>query len=372
MSETSAPWGALPRLYDDVMAAARGAFAELGVTGCIMCHLSHSYHSGACLYFTFAFKPAPAATRSTEYDLVKGAIQQAFVDNGATLSHHHAVGTEHAQWLEQDISAPGVAMLRALFDGVDPGEPQPRQDRRPGRPAGRRRRRLTRAARGGSTRSGTVHPGLQDHPGHNDLGGFLMRRMLLLGMIAVFALGMGAVAVQADDGGGDGNSRQNDHASCVTATGGDDDAAGADDNGNSGEREGSDQGDDENGTSSDDVIDGNAGNDDISGAAGDDDLCGDTGDDHMAGGQGNDKMAGGPGDDVENGQAGNDDIEGDDGNDRINGGPGVDFIRAGRGNDRIFARDSRVDHISCGSGTDTVIADRGDAVAASCEHVSRR
>ena len=42
-------------------------------------------------------------------------------DAGATLSHHHAVGTEHARWLEQDISAPGVTMLRALFDGVDPG-----------------------------------------------------------------------------------------------------------------------------------------------------------------------------------------------------------------------------------------------------------
>ena len=52
---------------------------------------------------------------------MKSAIQQAFVDNGATLSHHHAVGTEHAEWLEQDISEPGVAMLRALFDGVDPG-----------------------------------------------------------------------------------------------------------------------------------------------------------------------------------------------------------------------------------------------------------
>ena len=39
----------------------------------------------------------------------------------ATLSHHHAVGTEHQPWLEQDLSAPGVAMLRALFDGVDPG-----------------------------------------------------------------------------------------------------------------------------------------------------------------------------------------------------------------------------------------------------------
>jgi alkyldihydroxyacetonephosphate synthase len=121
VSETSAPWSALPRLYDEVMSNARGAFAELGVRGYVMCHLSHSYHAGACLYFTFAFKPAAGRDPLDQYDVVKSAIQQTFVDCGATLSHHHAVGTEHARWLEQDISAPGVAMLRALFDGVDPG-----------------------------------------------------------------------------------------------------------------------------------------------------------------------------------------------------------------------------------------------------------
>ena len=121
VSETAAPWSALKPLYDAVMAAAHDAFAELRVQGYIMCHLSHSYHAGACLYFTFAFRPTAAADPVAQYDHVKSAIQQAFVDNGATLSHHHAVGTEHARWLEEDISAPGVAMLRALFDGVDPG-----------------------------------------------------------------------------------------------------------------------------------------------------------------------------------------------------------------------------------------------------------
>jgi alkyldihydroxyacetonephosphate synthase len=121
VSETSAPWGRLQDVYDAVTGAARGAFAELGVPGYVMCHLSHSYHSGACLYFTFAITPSGRREPLDEYATVKTAIQQAFVDNGATLSHHHAVGTEHAEWLEQDISAPGVTMLRALFDGVDPG-----------------------------------------------------------------------------------------------------------------------------------------------------------------------------------------------------------------------------------------------------------
>jgi len=121
VSETAAPWSLLGPLYDKVMAEARASFAELGVTGYIMCHLSHSYHAGACLYFTFAFMPSGLREELEEYDVVKSAIQQAFVDSGATLSHHHAVGIEHARWLEQDISTPGVQMLRALFDGMDPG-----------------------------------------------------------------------------------------------------------------------------------------------------------------------------------------------------------------------------------------------------------
>ena len=121
VSETSAPWSALSTLYDNVTEAAQRGFDELGVRGYIMCHLSHSYHAGACLYFTFAFKPSGRRDVLEEYDVVKDAIQQTFVDSGATLSHHHAVGTEHAKWLDQDISGPGVAMLRSLFDGVDPG-----------------------------------------------------------------------------------------------------------------------------------------------------------------------------------------------------------------------------------------------------------
>jgi alkyldihydroxyacetonephosphate synthase len=121
VSETSAPWSKLQTVYDNVMAAGYGAFDQLGVRGYLMCHLSHSYHAGACLYFTFALNPPSDRDALADYRVVKSAIQQAFVDSGATLSHHHAVGTEHAQWLEEDISAPGVAMLQALFEGTDPG-----------------------------------------------------------------------------------------------------------------------------------------------------------------------------------------------------------------------------------------------------------
>ncbi|GAA3629704.1 FAD-binding oxidoreductase [Microlunatus ginsengisoli] len=121
VSETAAPWSKLIPLYNAVRAAANDAFDKIGVKGWIMCHMSHSYHSGACLYFTFAYKHGEDEVLA-QYDIVKGAIQQAFVDNGGTLSHHHGVGVEHAPWMEQDISAAGVHFIDGLFSAVDPGQ----------------------------------------------------------------------------------------------------------------------------------------------------------------------------------------------------------------------------------------------------------
>ena len=118
VSETAAPWSKLAGVYDSAFAAANGAYDELGVKGWIMAHLSHSYHTGACLYFTFAFVHGDDSLG--QYDVVKRAIQQSFMDSGATISHHHGVGLEHAPWLEQDISPSGVAVMQGLFESADP------------------------------------------------------------------------------------------------------------------------------------------------------------------------------------------------------------------------------------------------------------
>lgn len=123
VSETAAPWSRLRELYDATIKAANETFDKLGVKGFIMCHLSHSYHSGACLYFTFAFPPGVDhfSGQLAKYWAVKRTIQQSFVDHGGTLSHHHGVGTDHAQWLEQDLSVGGVDIMTGLFKAVDPG-----------------------------------------------------------------------------------------------------------------------------------------------------------------------------------------------------------------------------------------------------------
>ncbi|WP_240646117.1 FAD-binding oxidoreductase [Georgenia sp. SYP-B2076] len=123
VSETAAPWSKLMDVYTGTVRAAQDAFARLGVKGFVMCHLSHSYHSGACLYFTFAFAPGTADVDAQleNYWAVKNAVQQSFMDTGATISHHHGVGTDHARWLEEDISAAGADVMVGLLRSVDPG-----------------------------------------------------------------------------------------------------------------------------------------------------------------------------------------------------------------------------------------------------------
>jgi len=120
VSETAAPWSKLIAVHENVYAAADRAFNEIGIKGWIMSHLSHSYHSGACLYFTFAFKFGKDPIG--EYNVVKNAIQQAFVDTDATISHHHGVGLEHSPWLAEDISPEGVKIVAGLFASADAGD----------------------------------------------------------------------------------------------------------------------------------------------------------------------------------------------------------------------------------------------------------
>jgi alkyldihydroxyacetonephosphate synthase len=119
VSETSVPWTNLDRMHDGVIAAAEAAYESLGRKGWIMSHLSHSYHSGACLYFTFAFVMGDEP--QAEYDVVKQAIQQAFIDLGGVPSHHHGIGVEHAAWLPDVLSDEGIGVLEGLFAATDPG-----------------------------------------------------------------------------------------------------------------------------------------------------------------------------------------------------------------------------------------------------------
>ncbi len=71
-----------------------------------MCHVSHLYETGASLYFTFLARQR-AGEEIEQWQAVKAAASAAIVEGGGTITHHHAVGRDHAPWMEQEIGSDG-------------------------------------------------------------------------------------------------------------------------------------------------------------------------------------------------------------------------------------------------------------------------
>lgn len=113
--ETATFWSNRERLYADVKNALE---SSLGEGTLVFCHISHVYETGCSLYFTVAAKQDddPLA----QWLSAKAAASDAMIAAGATITHHHAVGTDHKKWLAEEIGEVGVAMLRGLKTAVDP------------------------------------------------------------------------------------------------------------------------------------------------------------------------------------------------------------------------------------------------------------
>ena len=121
VSETATTWDNLRTLHESGLADVEQAIKDTGVDAWVGCHLSHSYRTGASLYFTFGCLQREGR-EIEQYLYVKKAAEDAFMKNGGTLSHHHAVGTEHLPWVEEDLSHTGLKAVKALKAGLDPND----------------------------------------------------------------------------------------------------------------------------------------------------------------------------------------------------------------------------------------------------------
>ena len=112
--ETATTWAQLFTLYRAVGDALR-AHAPL-----VACHISHLYPTGASLYFTLMTRVAPGEELA-RWAAAKQAASEAIVAAGGTITHHHAVGRDHAPYLGAEVGDTGLAALRALKRELDPG-----------------------------------------------------------------------------------------------------------------------------------------------------------------------------------------------------------------------------------------------------------
>jgi len=114
--ETAHTWSKLGALHRAVGAAIRDS---LGAPGLVLCHLSHAYADGGSLYFTFISR-ARQGEEVEQWRAVKRAASEAIVAAGGTITHHHAVGRDHAPYMEAEVGRTGLDLLRAVKERLDP------------------------------------------------------------------------------------------------------------------------------------------------------------------------------------------------------------------------------------------------------------
>jgi alkyldihydroxyacetonephosphate synthase len=117
--ETATEWSRLMDLYAAVAQAIRGSLGARGTPPLVMCHISHLYPDGASLYFTFLAEQEEGEELE-QWRAAKSAASDAIVSNGGTITHHHAIGRDHAAWLERELGEVGVELIRAAKERLDP------------------------------------------------------------------------------------------------------------------------------------------------------------------------------------------------------------------------------------------------------------
>ena len=112
--ETATTWDNLEHLYSSVQTAITETLGK----GWVQCHISHLEEGGASLYYTFmaTAEDDPIA----QWDRVKTAASEAMIAAGGTITHHHAVGTDHRPWIGEEIGDGGIRILRAIKAELDP------------------------------------------------------------------------------------------------------------------------------------------------------------------------------------------------------------------------------------------------------------
>jgi alkyldihydroxyacetonephosphate synthase len=118
--ETATTWRDLEALHAQVGETLRTALD--GASPIVACHVSHLYAAGASLYFTVLAR-RDGEDPVGQWSAAKAAVMETLTSKSrppATLTHHHAVGADHAPWLAAEVGELGVEVLRAVKARLDP------------------------------------------------------------------------------------------------------------------------------------------------------------------------------------------------------------------------------------------------------------
>lgn len=112
--ETSVMWDKLIPLWKAVR-----SYLKTRNKTVVMVHISHVYENGANLYFTF-LSPMKKGYEVNDYTQYHKGLVDVINGNGGSLSHHHGVGRALAPWMESQLGKPGLGLMQAIKNHLDP------------------------------------------------------------------------------------------------------------------------------------------------------------------------------------------------------------------------------------------------------------
>ncbi len=119
--ETAIPWDRFEALHADVLGSVKATMREVAGGGLLSCRFTHVYPDGPAPYYTFL---CPAAQRAPDtlarWRAIKTAASEALSRNGATITHHHAVGRLHRPWYDRQRPDLFAEALGAVKQRLDP------------------------------------------------------------------------------------------------------------------------------------------------------------------------------------------------------------------------------------------------------------
>lgn len=117
--ETAITWERFGAFHERVTGAAEQALRELGGEGRVTCRFTHVYPDGPAAYYTI-LAPAIRGEEVEQWQAVKRAVSDVLIAEGATITHHHAVGRDHRPWYDRQRPDAFAAALRAAKGALDP------------------------------------------------------------------------------------------------------------------------------------------------------------------------------------------------------------------------------------------------------------
>jgi alkyldihydroxyacetonephosphate synthase len=121
--ETAITWDRFGDFHAGVKAdLARTIKQATGQTIQLSCRLTHIYPDGPAPYFTFATRAADGSVASalSAWREIKQAANEAVINHGGTITHHHAVGRDHRGGYEREVDPLFRTLLAAAKKAVDP------------------------------------------------------------------------------------------------------------------------------------------------------------------------------------------------------------------------------------------------------------